>query len=53
MTVVDVGANIGAFSLIAAAEVGANGTAIAFEPEANNFSITEKNLKTNSLKNRL
>jgi len=38
MIVVDAGANVGQYSLIAAAEVGVEGEVHAFEPEPNNFT---------------
>lgn len=49
MTVVDVGANIGYFTLIMASKTGKDGRVIAFEPEPENFSILKKNIAYNFL----
>ncbi len=43
-TFVDVGANIGYFSVIAGDRVGAEGNVFCFEPEARNFSVLQKNI---------
>lgn len=43
----DIGANIGYYSLIGAQCVGEGGRVIAFEPEANNFQLLEKNRTLN------
>jgi FkbM family methyltransferase len=48
--VLDLGANIGYYTLIAANIVGENGEVFAFEPETDNFSILEKNIKLNGYK---
>jgi FkbM family methyltransferase len=45
---VDVGANIGYLSLVAAATVGPEGTVLAFEPVESTFNILEKNKALNS-----
>jgi FkbM family methyltransferase len=50
-TVIDVGANIGYYTLILADKVGKNGKVYAFEPDKINFEILEKNIKENKLKN--
>jgi FkbM family methyltransferase len=47
MRVVDVGANMGYFSLLLADRVGANGFLWAFEPEPRNFQLLEWNLDVN------
>ncbi len=51
MTVVDIGANIGYYSVIAGKRVGTNGKVFSFEPENINFSFLEKNISKNSLRN--
>jgi len=47
--VVDVGANIGYYSLIAADQLQGSGQVIAFEPDVSNFALLEKNLQENDL----
>lgn len=49
--VVDVGANIGHYSLAAARIIGKKGKVWVLEPEANNFEILKKNLDENRIKN--
>jgi len=44
---VDVGANIGYFSLLAASRVGARGRVFAFEPDPDNFRLLEANAELN------
>lgn len=51
MVFVDIGANIGYFSLIAAKLVGSAGKIFAFEPDENNFSLLQKNINANGYKN--
>ncbi|MBP9732119.1 MAG: FkbM family methyltransferase [Candidatus Magasanikbacteria bacterium] len=51
MVVVDIGANIGYFTLIAAEQVGSQGKVLAFEPENENFALLEKNITYNNLSN--
>ena len=51
MIFVDVGANIGYFSLIAAKLIGDSGEVFAFEPDKNNFSLLQKNINVNGYKN--
>jgi FkbM family methyltransferase len=46
-TVVDVGANIGYFTLLMANRVGPQGKVIAFEPLSENFRILKENIKLN------
>ena len=48
---VDVGAHIGKYSIRIARQLGPKGKVIAIEPEPYNFSILEKNVKLNGLKN--
>lgn len=45
---VDVGANIGYFSLLAASVVGEGGTVFAFEPDPDNFSLLQRNIALNA-----
>lgn len=51
MTVVDVGANIGFYSLLAAQKVGPTGRVYAFEPEPANFALLRKNIVLNGYTN--
>jgi FkbM family methyltransferase len=44
---VDVGANIGYFTVIAASVVGAGGSVFAFEPDTENFRLLQENLRLN------
>lgn len=48
---VDVGANVGIFTLLASTIVGPQGRVFAFEPEKNNFANLIKNIKLNKLTN--
>ncbi len=50
-TFIDVGANIGFFTLLAAKYVGPTGRVIAFEPDAQNLNILKKNIEINEYKN--
>lgn len=49
--VLDIGANIGYYSVLAAKKVGETGRVFAFEPDKNNFISLEENLKLNGLTN--
>lgn len=49
MTFVDVGANIGYYSLLAAAQIGGDGLIFAFEPDPDNYALLKKNLALNGL----
>jgi len=49
--VVDVGANIGYFTILAAKLVGESGKVFAFEPEPKNFSYLKKNIDLNQYEN--
>lgn len=51
MTVLDIGAHIGYFTLIAAKLVGEKGKVFAFEPEPTNLSFLLKNIEVNGYKN--
>lgn len=48
---IDVGANIGYYSLIASTLVGASGSVISFEPDPANYHLLMKNLQVNNLSN--
>ena len=50
-TVVDLGANIGYFTLLAARIVGNKGKVYAFEPEPLNYSLLTKNIDLNGYEN--
>ncbi len=49
--VLDIGANIGYYTLIFAKLVGKKGKVFAFEPEPTNFSLLKKNVEVNGYKN--
>lgn len=49
--VLDLGANIGYFTILFAKLVGNNGKVIAFEPEFKNFQILKKNIAENGFHN--
>lgn len=51
MTVLDCGANIGYYTLIAASIVGEKGKVYAFEPGPDNFALLKKNVEINGYKN--
>lgn len=51
MTVVDVGAHIGYYTLLAAKLVGSKGKVFAFEPNKDRFQLLLKNVKINGFKN--
>ncbi len=46
-TMVDLGANIGYYSLVAAAIVGDSGSVYAFEPDPGNFELLQRNIARN------
>jgi FkbM family methyltransferase len=50
-TIVDIGANIGYFTLLFAQLVGPGGHVYAFEPDPLNFGILKKNVKINGYSN--
>jgi FkbM family methyltransferase len=52
MTVLDVGANIGWFSLLAAQNVGPQGRVIAFEPDPNTHGLVTDTLEINGFRDR-
>lgn len=45
----DVGANIGYFSLLAASVVGSRGTVFAFEPDPDNYRLLKANIELNGM----
>lgn len=47
MTVLDIGANNGMFTLLAASIVGREGKVFSFEPEPNNYDLLVRNVKLN------
>jgi len=49
MTVVDVGANVGYFTLLAAWGTGPSGKVYAFEPEPKNFRLLSRNVDVNGM----
>jgi FkbM family methyltransferase len=49
--VLDIGANVGFYTLLAARRVGAGGTVVAFEPMASNVSYVQRHLALNRLTN--
>lgn len=49
--VLDIGANIGYYTLIFARLVGEQGKVFAFEPDPTNFSLLQKNVEINGYKN--
>ena len=51
MVVVDVGAHIGYYTLIAARFVGEEGKVFAFEPDPYNYSLLTKNIEVNGFRN--
>ncbi len=50
-TVIDIGANIGYYSMLAAKKVGPRGRVIAFEPDPQAFSILKRNMEVNGFTN--
>lgn len=50
-TVIDIGANIGYYTLLFSRLVGKTGKVYSFEPDKNNFEILEKNIKENKISN--
>jgi FkbM family methyltransferase len=51
MVVVDVGAHVGYFSLLAARKVGPNGKVFSFEPDPINYELLQRNINLNGYTN--
>ena len=51
MTVIDIGAHIGYYSLLFAKCVGSTGLVFSFEPLPENFALLQKNIQLNELNN--
>ncbi|MEH1902563.1 MAG: FkbM family methyltransferase [Nostoc sp.] len=51
MTVFDIGANVGYYTLMAASKIGSYGRVYAFEPDKDNFNILKKNVTLNKHSN--
>lgn len=51
MIVVDVGANVGCYTALAARGVGISGKVIAFEPDPENFSFLQETVRLNGFQN--
>jgi FkbM family methyltransferase len=51
MTAVDIGANVGYFTVLAAGLVGERGKVVAIEPDPHNFSLLARNIRANGLSN--
>ena len=51
MTVIDIGANIGYYTLLSARLAGNKGKVFAFEPEAENYNLLIRNVELNEYKN--
>lgn len=50
-TVVDIGANIGLYSVFLSRSVGSTGEVLAFEPDPENLVLLQKNIEINKCKN--
>ena len=50
-TIIDVGANVGWYTIIASKLVGKNGSVIAFEPDPENFALLKRNTLANGCDN--
>ncbi len=53
MNVVDIGANIGLYTVIASHRIGPDGKVFAYEPEKDNFTILTKNIDLNQKHNSI
>jgi len=50
-TVLDIGANVGFYTLLASVLVGQRGTVVAFEPLSRNIELLQRHLRLNALSN--
>ena len=53
LVVVDIGANIGYYTIIAGKHIGPEGQVFAYEPEDRNYSLLKKNIEANGLANTI
>lgn len=53
MNIIDVGANVGLYSMLASEKIGNTGKVIAVEPEPRNYNNLIKNIKLNRYKNTI
>ena len=51
MVVLDIGANVGLYTALAAARVGEEGAVFAFEPEPKNHSLLQETIRLNGFRN--
>lgn len=51
--IIDVGAHIGLYTIIAGRKVGSNGKVISIEPDTSNLFVLKKNIAINNLKNTI
>lgn len=51
MNVIDIGANIGVYAILASKQVGSKGKVFAFEPVPENFAMLNHNLNINNVNN--
>lgn len=49
--ILDIGANIGYYTLLFSQQVGPSGLVFAFEPDSQSFQLLQKNIKVNNIKN--
>jgi FkbM family methyltransferase len=53
MNIIDIGANIGYYTVIASKRVGQSGKVFSYEPDPENFRFLEDNIKKNNLENTI
>jgi FkbM family methyltransferase len=51
MCIIDIGANLGYYTLLAAKRVGEHGRVYAFEPDPDNYSLLARNIEANGCQN--